>query len=137
MDLCGSQSARGCLPVYAPQRDLDPGAKVDDVLLSVGEPPLPHPSWGAQGRGGREETRQAGGLASPLWGPAGYSQGWVHRSVPKNQQSPPCSWGHRETRPSWAGAGWGIHLPSPPRGFLTHPPRPPQCLFRRFSVGCF
>ena len=111
-------------PVYVPQRDLEPGAKVDDILLSVDEPPLPHPSWGAQGRGGREETRRAGGLASPLWSPAGCSQGWVHHSVPKNQQGPPCSWGiGKRVLAGQVLAGASTRLPHPEGFSLTHPVR--------------
>ena len=100
----------------------EPSVQVDSIPLSVGELPLPHPSWGAQGGGGRGKARWAGGLASPPQGPAGCSQGWVHGSVPRSQQGPPCGWGHgKRVLAGQVLAGTSTRLPHPEGFSLTRP----------------
>ena len=114
-------------PVHAPQRDPEPGVQVDGTPLSVGELPLPHPSWGAQGGGGRGKGQWAGGLASPPQGPAGCSQGWAHGSVPRSQQGPPCGRGHgKRVLAGQVLAGTSTCFPTQR---VSHSPALSSCMF--------
>lgn len=123
-------------PVHAPQRDPEPGVKVmahPSLWVNCLFPTLP-------GELRAEEVeRRPGGLEA--WPPLPRALLAAARAV-RTVQCPgasrvPTVVGDMGSA-SLLGRCWlGHPPPSPPRGFLTHPPRPPECLFGGFSVPCF
>lgn len=112
MDLRDRRAPEAVGPVYAPQRDLEPLAKLDDIpSLWVNHfPTLP-----GELRAEEAEMRPGGLEAWPPTAAACWLQllgAGCTAQRPGTSRSP-CSWGHGETCPCWNIAGASTRLPHP------------------------